>query len=723
MKKYGCACVLVVGVLMACRESKPSSLSCPPTPHPIAPPKTDSATKANATVQTSVDLSSDEGMWTFDNFPSEALQKRHGFAPDAAWLDDVRMASVRLAGGCSGSLVSPQGLVMTNHHCVHRCVQELSTAQRNYIAQGFMATTLKEEMRCPGMEINRLVSITDVTDQLTAVATGKDVQAAFEAMKTERARIEKQCATHDSIRCDVVSLYQGGRYHLYKYERYSDVRLVFAPELDAAFFGGNPDNFMFPRYNLDAAFVRIYIQEKPALLKPWFSWSTEGIHENDLVFVSGHPGRTSRAHTVAQLVFDRDVELPWRLMTLYELRGMLIQFARSGTEARRVAESLIFGVENSIKALRGMHSVLASASLLDVKQKAEDELRAHIAADPKLAQPTQGAWEKIKEALREYHDFFIRYQVLENGWRASSLMRYAIGMYRARAELPKPDEKRLPEYTEARFPTLRSFLLSDAPIYDELEIAILQLLFTRLRDELGPDDPVVRDLFEGRDPAQIATVLVQETRVKNAKVRRQWLMEAPDAPPLDADPLLRWVAKLDVAARAIRTRYEERVEAVLRAFGEAIAKAHFAIYGTKTYPDATFTLRLSFGVVRGWQERDAEVKPFTTFAGMFERHTGASLFALPQRWLQAKDKMNLTTPLNFCATNDIIGGNSGSPVLDSQKRIVGLVFDGNIHSLGGEYAYVPENNRMVAVDARAIVEALRHVYGFQRLLEELGLQQ
>ncbi len=710
--------LLVVGVWSCSREAKKDEGVSPPLAPGMAAGRETAGKPQEKPPQ--MELASDEGMWTFDNFPSEALKKRHGFAPDAAWLDAVRMASVRLAGGCSGSLVSPHGLVMTNHHCVHRCVQELSTARQNYIANGFMAVRPEEELRCPGMEVNRLMAITDVTDRIAAAAAGKTPKEAAEAMKAERARIEKECAVSDAVRCDVVTLYQGGRHHLYRYERHSDVRLVFAPELDVAFFGGNPDNFMFPRYDLDAAFLRIYKNGKPAGLAPWFSWSTEGIRENDLVFVSGHPGRTSRQNTMAQLVFDRDVELPWRLMTLFELRGTLVQFSRQGAEARRVAEHLIFGVENSIKALRGMHEALGNPQLMAGKHKAEDELRARVASDPELAKLAGGAWDAIDGALAEYRQFFLRYQLLENGWRSSTLMRHAIGLHRALVERKKPDDKRLPEYTDARFPTLQAFLLSDAPVYDELETAVLQLLFTRLRDELGPDDPVVRELFAGRDPAAVAAEIVKATQVKDAAVRRKWLEGTPDAPPVEADPLLQWVSKMDVAARAVRARYEERVDAILQSSGEAIARARFSLYGTSIYPDATFTLRLSFGVVRGWKEKGEDVAPFTTFKGMFARHTGAVPFSLPARWLSARERLNLEMPLNFCATNDIIGGNSGSPVIDAQRRVVGLVFDGNIHSLGGEYAYIPDDNRMVAVDARAIVEALRNVYGFSRLLEELG---
>ncbi len=694
----------------------PATAGTPAQPAETPPPKLVPAAR----------LESDEGMWTFDNFPSAKLKERHGFAPSKEWLDKVRLSSVRLAQGCSGSLVSPQGLVMTNHHCVHRCVQELSTPQADLIADGFYAKEAKDERRCPGLEINRLVEITDVTAAMEKAAAGLDDAKALEARRAEKARLEKACATgkdgapSEDVRCDVVTLYQGGKYHLYRYERHRDVRLVFVPELAIAFFGGDPDNFMFPRFDLDMAFLRIYKDDQPAALTPHFGWSEKGARDGELTFVSGHPGSTSRQVTVAMLEFERDVELPFLLNNLFELRGLLKEFQTRGDEARRVSTHLLFGVENGLKARRGMHRALLDKDLFGRKLADERALRAAVEADPKLKLTAGGAWAAIEEAQQAHIAVFLPFALLERGWYPSPLMRHARALVRAAAELPLADDARLPEFTDAQFPPQRQALLSPAPVYPELERAVLGLLLTRIRDELGPDHPLVRRVFAGRDPAVIAAEAVAGTKLGDPKVREALLTGGKAAVDASTDPLLKLAVALDADARAARKAYEDQVEAVERRNLEAIARARFILLGDSVYPDATFSLRLSFGKVQGWDELGTPVPPFTTLEGAFGRHTGSPPFALPKRWLDGKDQLDLTTPFNFCATNDIIGGNSGSPVFNQAAEIVGLVFDGNIHSLGGDYAYVPANNRMVAVHSRAIVEALRKLYGADRLLKELG---
>lgn len=728
MKKF---LPLFVVLVLGCGR-KPEK-DCPPasggpapsTPATAVAPATP-AVDAPAPLVPAAKLESDEGMWTFDNFPSAKLKERHGFEPSKEWLDKVRLSSVRLAQGCSGSLVSPQGLVMTNHHCVHRCVQELSTPQADLIADGFYAKEAKDERRCPGLELNRLVEITDVTAAMEKAAAGLEDAKALEARRAEKARLEKACATGkdgapaEDTRCDVVTLYQGGKYHLYKYERHRDVRLVFVPELAIAFFGGDPDNFMFPRYDLDLAFLRVYKDDQPAMLTPHFGWSEKGARDGELTFVSGHPGSTSRQVTVAMLEFERDVELPFLLNNLFELRGLLKEFQTRGDEARRVSTHLLFGVENGLKARRGMHGALLDRDLFGRKLADERALRAAVERDPKLKAQAGGAWEAIEEAQQVHRTVFKAYALLERGWYPSPLMRHARALVRAAAELPLADDARLPEFTDAQFPPQRQALVSPAPVYPELERAVLGLLLTRVRDELGPDHPVVRRVFAGRDPAVIAAEAVAGTKLGDPKVREALLTGGKAAVDASTDPLLKLAAALDADARAARKAYEDKVEAVERRNLEAIARARFALLGDSVYPDATFSLRLSFGKVQGWDEPGASVPPFTTLEGAYGRHTGSPPFALPKRWLDGKDQLDLTTPFNFCATNDIIGGNSGSPVFNQAAEIVGLVFDGNIHSLGGDYAYVPANNRMVAVHSRAIIEALRKLYGADRLLKELG---
>jgi len=723
---------MVLGCNAKAPQKCPSQQASPHVAAPAVAPAPAPPTDATPPLVPAAKLESDEGMWTFDNFPSEKLKERHGFAPSKEWLDKVRLSSVRLAQGCSGSLVSPQGLVMTNHHCVHRCVQELSTPQADYIADGFYAKEAKDERRCPGMEINRLVEITDVTAAMEKAAAGLDDAKALEARRAEKSRIEKACATakdgpvgkdgpaSEDTRCDVVTLYQGGKYHLYRYERHRDVRLVFVPELAIAFFGGDPDNFMFPRFDLDMAFLRIYQDDQPAALTPHFGWSDKGARDGELTFVSGHPGSTSRQVTVAMLEFERDVELPFLLNNLFELRGLLKEFQTRGDEARRVSTHLLFGVENGLKARRGMHRALLDRDLFGRKLADERALRAAVERDPKLKQTAGGAWEAIEKAQQAHRAVFLAFALLERGWYPSPLMRHARALVRAAAELPLADDARLPEFTDAQFPPQRQALLSPAPVYPELERAVLGLLLTRIRDELGPDHPLVRAVFAGRDPAVIAAEAVAGTRLGDPKIREALLTGGKAAIDGSKDPLVRLAAALDAEARAARKAYEDQVEAVERRNLEAIARARFALLGDSVYPDATFSLRLAFGKVQGWDELGKPVPPFTTFAGAFARHTGSPPFALPKRWLDAKDKLDPATPFNFCATNDIIGGNSGSPVFNQAAEIVGLVFDGNIHSLGGDYAYVPANNRMVAVHSRAIVEALRTIYGADRLLKELG---
>ncbi len=702
--------------LMSCMPAKCPEKKKPETPVGSAPEKQ----PAESSPEVRSGLVSDEGMWTFDNFPSEALKERHGFGPDQEWLDKVRMSSVRLAQGCSGSIVSGQGLVLTNHHCVHRCIQELSTPTEDLVKDGFYAKESGDERRCPGLEVNRLVKITDVTERMQKSAEGKDAVAGNEAKKAEQSRIEKECATAEEVRCDVVSLYQGGQYHLYEYERHKDVRLVFAPEVGIGFFGGDPDNFMFPRWTLDMAFLRIYRDDKPIEITPHFKWSENGVAEGDLTFVSGHPGRTNRQITMAMLEFERDVILPKRLMSLHELRGMLDEFATRGPEQKRISAHLLFAVENGIKAYRGMFEALLNPVLMEGKQKEEEHLRTAVEKDPELVKTTGDAWKKIESTVGLQRTLYGEYLLMERHWNTSALFRHARTIVRAAGELPKADTERLPEFTEARFPALRQALLSEAPIYEDLEKSVLRFLFMRFLEELGPDHALVKSLFEGKNPGDVAMDLVNRTTLRDPKVRAALLEGGQTALAASDDPLLAFVGRMDVEARRIRKQYEDIVEAPLRAGMEAIAAARFSILGTSVYPDATFSLRLSFGIVKGWEETGKTIHPLTTLGGVFERHTGSAPFALPASWLEKKDALDLSVPFNFSTTNDIIGGNSGSPVFNRDAEIVGLIFDGNIHSLGGDYSYVPENNRAVAVHSRAMIEALRKIYGADRLLTELG---
>jgi len=660
----------------------------------------------------------DEGMWTMNNLPVDRIAQKYGFKPDQAWIDKVQLGSARLAQGCSASFVSPNGLVMTNHHCAHACIEQLSQKGQDLVANGFYAPSATAEKKCPALEVNQLVTITDVTETMRKALTGKTGAAFSDAKKAEQAKLTKACATSDDLRCEVVELYHGGRYNLYQYKRYQDVRLVFAPELAIAFFGGDPDNFNFPRYDLDVAFVRIYANDKPASTPNYFPFSAAGAQENELTFVSGNPGHTSREYSVAELLFERRVRLPRRLFGLSEMRGQLTEFARRGAEQKRVSKTHLFYVENSFKGLKGREMALLSPKLIPEKRAAEKVLRQKLASDKRPG--FSKAYESIDKALEVYSNIYDSYELFEKG-RAfeGDLFGIARTLLRAAEELPKPNETRLKEYTDAALPQLRQTVLSPAPIYDDLAILELTFGLTKLREHLGFDDPRVRAILGKKAPATLAAELVRGTKLKNLAVRKQLLEGGKAAVDAFKDPLLELARTIDSDARAVRKRYEEEVDGPLTQAHEAIATVRFETHGTSLYPDATFTLRLSYGAVRGWTENGKPVAPFTTMGGAFDRHTGEDPFALPQRWLTAKPRLALDTRMNFATTNDIIGGNSGSPVINKHAQIVGLVFDGNIHSLGGDYFFDEKVNRTVAVHSSAIVEALQKIYAAERIAQEL----
>jgi hypothetical protein len=666
----------------------------------------------------------EEGMWTYDAFPSEAVKKAYGFAPTQAWLDAVRLGSVRLAGGCSASFVSPNGLVMTNHHCIRGCVEDLSSAQKDLLATGFFAPEAKDELRCPKVEANQLVEMTDVTARMNTATKGRTGAPFNIALKAEMTKVETECATGPDVRCDVVTLFNGGKYHLYKYRRFQDVRLAFAPEFPMASFGGDPDNFNFPRYGFDVAFVRVWENGQPAKTPHYLPWARQAVKEGELVFVSGHPGCTERKSTVAELEFQRDVSLPYTLLYLAELRGMLREFTQGSPERLRVTRSHLRSVENALKALRGRHQALADPSLLARKRKGEAELRARVMASPKLKASTAVAWDEVAQALELYRPLLPEYRLKEGGdGFQSELFSLARHLVRAAEELPKPNAERLREYTEAQLPALRQRLLREAPISQELEVATLTFGLNRLRETLGADDPFVRVVLGREAPAELARALVTGTKLHDVKARQALLEGGKAAVEASQDPMVMLALKVDAEARAVRKRYEDTVEAVLKRNGERLAQARLAVYGTSGYPDATFTLRLNYGAVKGWEENGRVVAPFTSFGGAWDRHTGKEPYKLPETWLAARGRVQPETPLDMATTNDIIGGNSGSPMVNKDGQVVGLIFDGNLPSLGGRYAYVPETNRAVAVTGVGILAGLEHVYGARRLVEELRAAQ
>jgi hypothetical protein len=665
----------------------------------------------------------DEGMWLLNNFPSERAEKLYGFKPSQAWLDRARLAAVRLAQGCSAAFVSPRGLVQTNHHCAEHCIEQLSSASKNLIADGFYAKEEKDEPKCPALEINQLIEIGDVTARVHQALSGKEGQAYAEAKRAVNAAIAEECTHGDAaLRCDVAELYNGGVHNLYKYRRYQDVRLVFAPEQAIAFFGGDPDNFEFPRYDFDVSYLRVYEGGKPLdTAANFFRYAAQDVKAGDLTFTVGNPGSTARLDTVAELENDRDVSFPRSLFRLSELRGELTVFSAQGAEQARIATGELFGIENALKARKGQFEALVDPALIATKAKAESELRAKVDADPALKAEAGDAWDIIRKVLKEWHPKSQRYNYLEGGQGFSSeLFRYAQHLVRTPAEKMKADAKRLPEYTDANFPALRQSLLAEEPIYPELEKLMLTFSLTKLREALGPDDAFVRKMLGNKTPAALAAELVDGTKLADPGLRKQLLEAGAKAIDGSNDPMIALARLVDPDFRAIRKDHEENASAPMERAHTAIARARFKIYGTSVYPDATFTMRISYGTVRGYKQDGKEVWPFTYFRGLYERATGAPPFQLPETWVAAKPALNMDQPMNFVTDNDIVGGNSGSPVINKDGEIVGLIFDGNIQSLGGDFGFDPAVNRAVAVNVGALREGLAKVYHADRIVAELA---
>ncbi|MEO8155650.1 MAG: S46 family peptidase, partial [Rhizobacter sp.] len=654
-----------------------------------------------------------EGMWTLDNPPLKAMQQDIGWIPSQAWMDKIMRGSARIAGGCSASFVSKNGLVLTNHHCVAHCVEQLSSAKRDFVRAGFLAAQPAAERRCPAMEVNRLEQIRDVTAEVTQATAGLEGTAFKTAQNSVKAGLTSACVGNDGskVRCDVVDLYHGGQYKLYRYHRFQDVRLVFAPELAAAFFGGDPDNFNFPRYDLDMSLIRVYEDGQAVSIADYFPLSATGPADGEPVFVTGHPGTTERELTVAQLTLLRDQWMIDRLLRLAEYRGVLTQYRKGGAEPARIATSELFSTENGYKAIRGELGALLDPSLFQRKEREEAALRQFVAQSPTLAGTVGGAWDAIAQAEKVHADLFQAREQIERGRAFSSdYFRFARTLVRGAAERVKANADRLPEFNDSELPEVEARLLSSAPVYPAFEKVKLSFSLTKFRELMGADAPIVQRVLGKQSPEQLAARLIGGTRLGDIAVRQALWKGGAAAIAKSNDPFIRLAIALDPEARALRTRYERDVEAVTQKNTELIARARFEMAGDTTYPDATFTLRMSYGVITGWNEAGQAVAPFTQIGGAFERATGAPPFDLPKSWLARKGRLNLTTPLNQVSTNDIIGGNSGSPMLNRNGELVGLIFDGNIHSLGGAFGYDGSRNRAVAVNSAGILEALDKIY-------------
>jgi hypothetical protein len=663
----------------------------------------------------------DEGMFTFDNPPLKQLKERYGFEPTKEWLDKVRLASVRFMDGGSGSFVSADGLMITNHHVGLGCIQNLSSAENDYVQKGFYAATRDREAACPGYEVNVLTEMQDVTARVQGAVKAEMTDAqAREARKAATAAIENECAARTRKRCDVVSLYQGGEYHLYEYMKYTDVRLVFAPEQEIAFFGGDPDNFTFPRHDLDICLMRAYEGGKPVKPAAHLRWTQKGVGDGDLVFVSGHPGSTSRLETMARLEYLRDHALPFRLAAIDRRLAALRAYSARGEEQKRRALDQIFYLENSRKALGGYDAALLDAKAMAAKAQEEKALRAKVAGDPALAASIGDPWATVAGIQQKIVPRAMEVRLV--GFDGSRLLGAAGQIVQYVAEVQKPNEKRYEEFVDANLDSLRNELLSPAPVYDDLEVATLTDQLQLALEKLGPDHAYVKGALSGETPAEAAQAAVAGTKLQDPGVRRALLDGGEKAVAASTDAMIVLVRRLDPLVREIRRFLEDEVEAPSTRAMEKIAQARWKVYGRTVPPDATFTLRLSYGAVKGYPAEGTTVAPFTTFYGLFDRslsHGGKAPWALPARWQEKKAAIDGSVPLDFVTTNDIIGGNSGSPVVDRAGEFVGIVFDGNIQSLAWNYFFTEEQGRAVAVDARGIAEALRSVYGADALVREL----